>query len=166
MTEIQTKLEENLKAEREEETNSTFELALLDEVLSTAAFDPIPEVLLHVETNRMIHELEHDIINRGLKWQDYLQHLKKTEDDLRKELNPTAEKRIKTALILRTIADREHFEIAEEELKAEVERQIEEATARGVLNDKLSSEDYRDSVRGHLRNKKVIDLLKSRTEVK
>lgn len=162
--ELRDKLKENLAAERNNEADSKFELDLLNEVLAKAEFDPIPELLRHAETSRMIRELEQDIVRRGLKWADYLQHMKKTEDELRKEFVPSADKRLKSALILRSIADRENITIPDDELTATVEEQKEAAAARGVLDDRISSDDYRDSVRGHLRNKKVIDLLKSRVK--
>jgi trigger factor len=162
LDELNAKLEENLKTEREEATESGFELELLEEAVGKAEFDPIPDLLLHVETNRMLRELEDDIVRRGMKWSDYLQHLKKTDEELRKDFAPNAERRVKTALLLKHIADREAIALSENEINEAVQHELDLAAARGVLPDQTKTAEFREAVESHLRNKKTIDLLKSR----
>ncbi len=164
LAELRTRLEENLKAEREDEAESSFELELLEEAIGKAEFDPIPELLLHVETNRMTRELENDIVRRGMKWSDYLQHLKKSEEELRKDFSPNAERRVKTALLLKHLADQEAIVLPESEINEAVQSELDLAASRGVLPEQSKTAEFRESVEHHLRNKKVIDLLKSRAK--
>ena len=57
----------------------------------------------------MIGELKGYLAAAGLVWAHYLDHIKKTEDDIRKEWRNEAEKRVKVQFAL--------FEIAKKEFK-------------------------------------------------
>lgn len=158
--ELKEQIKENLIEEKTREMENVFEMSIIEEIIKNTKYDPLPELLRHVEQSRIIHEMKDDITRRGLKWEDYLNHMKKTEDDLKKEMAPTAEKRIKSALLLKHIADQEKIEVPETELEAEAQARTEQASAQGIMPDNFSSQDFKDSLKGHLRNKKVLEFLK------
>jgi FKBP-type peptidyl-prolyl cis-trans isomerase (trigger factor) len=54
--------------------------------------------------------MESDLERAQLKLDDYLTHIKKTKEDLKKEWVPGAEKRAKLQLVLNEIAKREKIE--------------------------------------------------------
>ena len=62
----------------------------------------MPKALIENELDKMEGQFKGDIANMGLQPEDYLKHIKKTWEDLRKEWKPDAEKRSKTQLILLT----------------------------------------------------------------
>ena len=64
----------------------------------------------------MIQEFGTSLQQRGLELNMYLSSIKKTQDDLKKEWRPQAEKQVKNALILREVAKIEKLVIKEEEL--------------------------------------------------
>lgn len=164
LDELKQQVKENLTKEKTHELENAFEMAIIEEIIEKTKFDPLPELLRHVEQNRILHEMKDDITRRGLKWEDYLNHLKKSEDDLKKEMSPTAEKRIKSALLLKHIADQEKIEVPETELEAEAQARTEQASAQGIVPENFSSQDFKDSLKGHLRNKKVLEFLKKATD--
>ncbi|USN53536.1 MAG: trigger factor [Candidatus Nomurabacteria bacterium] len=166
MDDVKKKIEENLHEEKKREIEHEFEVALMEELIEKASFDPIPEILRGVELNRIIREMKTDIEGRGLKWEDYLQHIKQSEEELRKEMAPQAEKRIKSALLLRHIADVENLAISDEELQKELEEHVQQASAQGILKQELATPEYKDSLKNHLRNQKVFALLKERASDK
>ena len=61
-----------------------------------------------------------DITAMGLKFEDYLKHLNKTKENLRKEFLKDAEKKAKLALILSEIATVEKIVADPEEVAKEV----------------------------------------------
>ena len=62
--------------------------------------------------------MEEDLKRSGLKMEDYLTHIKKTQDDMKAEWTPAAEKRAKLQLILNAIAKKENIK-ADEKLTEE-----------------------------------------------
>ena len=67
----------------------------------------MPEILIEVELDKILYRMESDITQMGLKFEDYLKHLNKTVEDLRKEFRTDAEKKAKLALALNKIAENE-----------------------------------------------------------
>lgn len=80
----------------------------------------IPAVLVESELSRMLDQMKHDIERMGLSFADYLKHLGKKEEDLKKEWKKDAEKRIKLDLALDHIAKAEKIEADKEKVDAEV----------------------------------------------
>jgi trigger factor len=60
-----------------------------------------------------------DMERYGSKWEEYLEHLKKTEEEIKKDWRETAEKRTKSQLILNEIAKKEKIEVSKDEVLAE-----------------------------------------------
>ena len=63
----------------------------------------VPELLTKLEVDKIIYRMESDVSQMGLKFEDYLKHLKKTVEDLRKEFQKDGEKKAKLSLILKVL---------------------------------------------------------------
>ena len=66
----------------------------LDKIAEASTIE-IPEILVEAEKEKMILELKAGIENTGMKWEDYLKHIKKTEEELKKDWEKDAIKRVK-----------------------------------------------------------------------
>lgn len=113
---------ENLKRERENRETQKQELEIIEKLIEKCKFEELPECLITDETHKMMHELEDNVANQGMKLEDYLTHLKKTEAELRLDFVPDAIKRVKTALAIRAIAQQEKIEVTHDEIHAELDK--------------------------------------------
>jgi len=126
---------ENLIQEKEHRAREKKRLELVDALAKNIDI-LIPEVLIDSEVNRMIEQMKHDIERMGLKFEDYLKHLKKTEEEMKKEWRPEATKKVKLDLSLVYIARKEKIipdmTKVEEEVKhaKEHHKDIDENRAR------------------------------------
>ena len=114
----------------------------------------IPEILVVAEKKKMIGELKSSIENMGMKWQDYLNQIKKTEEDLIKEWQNDAETRVKYGLILRELAERENIQADDKEVDAEVEKLLKQLPG-------LDENYPRGYTYGIIRNEKVFRFLET-----
>ena len=73
----------------------------------------------------MIKEIKQRIMHQGLSFETYLQHLKKTEDELKESLTPEAENRIKLQLGIYEISTLEKVEATDEEVEEEIKKMLE-----------------------------------------
>lgn len=128
-------------------------LEILDKIINEAKAE-IPKILIEAEKNKMLEEIRSSIEQTGLKWEDYLKHLKKTEDELMKDWDKDALKRVKYGLALNEIAEREKIEVGEEELNKEAEKIL--AQYKGVDPERVRIYTY-----GIIRNEKVFQFLES-----
>lgn len=79
----------------------------------------LPKVLIDGEIERMIGQFRHDIEKMGMKFDDYLATTKKSEEEMRREWLPDAEKRAKVQIALARIAETEKLEVLKEDLERE-----------------------------------------------
>jgi FKBP-type peptidyl-prolyl cis-trans isomerase (trigger factor) len=96
--------------------------------------------------------MEEDLGRSKLGMEDYLTHIKKTKDDLKKEWTPSAEKRAKLQLILNEIAKKEDIKADE----AAVETQTQELLTHYKDADAMRVRVYVMSV---LTNEAVMKML-------
>ncbi len=123
VADFKKKLTENMLAEKNHKAQEKKRLALVD-ALTKELDVVIPQVLIESELGRMTEQMKHDIERMGLKFDDYLKHLKKSADDLRKEWKTDAEKRVKLDLALIHIAKAEKISADKKKVDDEVEHAL------------------------------------------
>ena len=119
VADFKAKLKENLRVEKEHKSKEKKRLELVDALTSELDI-VIPEVLISSELGRMAEQMAYDIERMGMKFEDYLKHLKKSVEDLKKEWRQDAIKRVKLDLALSHIAKEEKIEANKEKVEAEV----------------------------------------------
>ena len=152
----------NIQKEDEQKEEQRLEGEIVDEIIKKSEFTDIPEVLLDAEIDKMIHELEHSISAQGLKFDDYLKHIKKTKEELKNEFVSQAERRVKGALIMRQVTESQAIDVSDKEVEEEVNRLIEMYKNDPETQDKIKEEGYKAFLRNVLVNRKAIAYLKER----
>ncbi|MFH1535250.1 MAG: trigger factor [Patescibacteria group bacterium] len=167
MKDLEDQIGKNLEEEANNKERQRVELEMLESIANKSKFGEFPDDLEASEIDKMIHELKHDFEKQGLKYEDYLQSIKKSEEELRKSFEPRAEKRVKTALLIRKIAETENIKATDDEIKIEIEKSKQTYQQQGneEMIKQLETPDYRSFVKNVMVNQKVIDMLyKSATE--
>jgi trigger factor len=143
--ELKEKIRKNMKMEKEVEQKDKLRLAIVEEIVKQTEGE-IPEILINSETDKIMYRLEADITNAGLKMEDYLKQINKTDEDLRKEWRADAEKRAKLQMIIHTISERENLKPTEEEIEKDVVqittmyKDADPARARSYVEQMLENE--------------------------
>lgn len=118
------KFRESIKNEKVAQEAQKRRVAIL-EAIGAATEIEIPDVLVESELENLINRLKADISQAGIKFEDYLTHIKKAEADVRKDMLPDAEKRAKMELIMMEIAKAEGLKASDEEIEKEAQRLLE-----------------------------------------
>lgn len=119
----------------------------------------IPKMLLEEELNKMNMEFENQIQSMGMQMDQYLEQIKKTRDDLRKDWSPQAEKRIKAALALEKIAEDEEVKVDSEEVEAEMNKTMQMYKDVKDIEKNLDMARLYNYTKGMLQNEKVFEML-------
>lgn len=159
LEELKKNLAENMKREKEEKEKQRFELEIIEEVAKKSEFADFSNTVVETETDKMLSELEADVAQRGMKFDDYLKQLKKTKEELKKELAPQAERRIKTALISRRVAEAEKITIDDKTIDAEIQKSLEMYQDNEEIKNQLNTPAYKSYLRNMLTNRKVFEFL-------
>ncbi len=118
---FKAKLKENIKLEKENQAKEKTRLKIVEKIIDDTEVD-MPEILVDIELNKILYRMESDITQMGLKFDDYLTHLKKTVEDLKKEFRGDAEKKAKLGLVLNEISKLENVVADEAQVNLEVEQ--------------------------------------------
>ncbi|MBL7054031.1 trigger factor [Patescibacteria group bacterium] len=167
--ELKNKIKENVEAEQKNKQSQKAEKEILEQLVKMSEIDKIPTILVDKETDKMLEEIKMSIKNYNdfSNFEDYLKNIKKTEEQLKKELGQSAEQRVKTSLCIRQLAIDEKITISDKEVKAEIEKiqamykmqgQGEEQIQEMVNN--LQTTNGQIYIKNLLTNRKIIEKLK------
>ena len=162
LIELTNQLKKNLEEEARLKEEERQETELLQQLVAKSEFEEIPELLLEVELDKIIAELKVGIEQQGLKFDDYLKHLKKDLNSLRQDLLPQAEVRVKTSLAIREVAVKEKITVSDQELEAEIKKMAEIYREQPDLVEHLESSEGRSYLYNLLLNRQVISFLKKK----
>ena len=92
------------------------------EAMAEQAEIDLPSVMVEEEVEHRINHLKEDLQRSNTPWEGYLRLQDKTEDDLKDDLRPAAERRLRSSLFLQEVAKQEAIEVADEDLDGEIAR--------------------------------------------
>ncbi|MFA5030877.1 MAG: trigger factor [Patescibacteria group bacterium] len=157
---LRQRIRQNLQEDADRKEEQRFEQELIAELLKKNDFESIPQEMITDETERMIAELESSVTRQGGKFDDYLSSIKKTKDGLKKELITRAIERIKTALLLRDIAEKHNLEAKPEDIEHVIAHEKEHHANDKETVAQIDSTHYRRHVANVLTSQNVIHYLK------
>jgi len=142
-----------LRAKRE------YEEAVLEAVCANAKVD-IPSVMVDKEIDNMLKDLEMRLQYQGLDLQTYYQYTNNTEEKVREYMKETADKRVKTDLVIEEIAKVENIDATEEELLARATEMAKQYGSKDLEKTaKLVLESQKSYLKVDVVNEKVIKML-------
>ena len=157
---IQDRLEKEYADKQKYETEDAVIKAVVEEMKVE-----IPSGMIETEVDNMIRDIESRLSYQGLKLEQYLQMLGKTEEDLKKEYEPQATEAVKSRLMLEAVIKAEKIEANIEE----VDKKIKEmAKNYGKENDEefLKNENVRNYIEEGIKSEKAIDFLVKNAKMK
>lgn len=157
--ELKENIKKSMMDEKEHEAKHQAESEIIDKIIENSKFGDIPEALIDNESHVIMSEMEHNVASRGGKFEDYLQSLGKTKDQLILELLPNAIKRVKAALVIREIAKTEKVEASEIEIDKKIEELLKQYKGYEKVEQRVKEPSYRAHLENILINQKVVSKL-------
>ena len=156
LEELKNSIKQRLINENAQKAKYEKEDAVMKVVTSEMKAD-IPEGMVEVEIDNMVKDMEKRMSYQGLKLEQYLKMLNKTEADFRKEFEPQAIEAIKSRLALEAIIKNEKIEASEREVKDKLE---EMAKNYGKTAEELEKNDnIKEYIKQGIENEKAIEFL-------
>ncbi len=125
VADFKDKIKENIILEKKNKAQQKKRMEIMEGIISDSKME-VPKVVVESELDKMMTQFEGDIARMGLNFEEYLKHIKKTTDDLRKEWVPDAEKNSKVQIILNKIAVEEKILPDDKKVKEETSRLMEQ----------------------------------------
>lgn len=155
---LESNIKEGLKAEQKKKNDAKWQNEVIDKITRECQIE-IPDVLLGAELDKMMNEFEGNIASMGMNLDQYLGNIKKTRDEIRKDWEASAEKRIKAALALQEIAHLENLSPESAEIEEEMNKTITYFKTQGDMEKNVDMERLYNYTKSVLVNKKVFEFL-------
>jgi trigger factor len=158
MAALKKRLTSNLSIQAEQRTREEFEEKVIDAVVDLSKVE-FPPVLVDSELERLMEQQARWMQESGLKLEEYLSRMKKTEEELREETRPVAAKRVTRSLVLNKVAEAEKIEVTDEEITADLEKLVQGSENKTEMKERIGSPQVRGSMEQMLVTQKTIQRL-------
>ncbi|MBQ5929849.1 MAG: trigger factor, partial [Clostridia bacterium] len=116
------KTRERLQKSADKRSTDATENSILTAIAEKTEVE-IPQAMIDREIDSLIQKFEYQLMYQGLKLQDYLDFLKISKEDFRKNYEEQAKKNVTNQLIISHIIEAEKIEATDEEVEAKVAEQ-------------------------------------------
>ncbi len=163
LDELKAKYRKELESAKEIAFDDAVEGAALELAVANAEIVELPEEMVHDEVHRAMNEFMGNMQRQGISPEMYFQLTGTTEEDLHKQYEAEADKRVKTNLVIEAIAKAEGFEASDEEIEKEIndlasEYNMEVEQVRNLLSADMLKHD--------IAMKKAVEVVTSTAKVK
>ena len=161
-------LKEDIKNKQQKQNDDRAKYETQDAVIKAVCENvkvDIPSGMVETEVENMLKDIEQRLSYQGLKLEQYLQMMGKTEDEMKKEYEPQAIESIKSRLMLEAVIKAEKIEATDEEVD---EKLKEMAKNYGKENDEefLKNENVRNYIKEGLTSEKALEFLVKNAKIK
>ena len=121
-------LKDSIKEKLQTESNNKAKYELEENAIKAvcdATDIEIPSGMVETEIDNMMKDIETRLSYQGLKLEQYLQMIGKTEADMRKEYEEQAKTSVKSRMVLEAIVKAEKLEASEEEISEKIKEMAE-----------------------------------------
>ncbi|QQG45661.1 MAG: trigger factor [Candidatus Sungiibacteriota bacterium] len=155
---LKKSIREGIGKEKEEKEIQRLRALTIEKIAEETKIE-VPDVLIEGELDKMFTELKSGVEQMGMKWEDYLLHIKKGVEELQKDWRDEAEKRVRIALVLREIAKVEKIEPTAEEIETRANQLLSQYKSVEDAKKHIDAEELKEYTKGILKNQKVFEFL-------
>ena len=155
---------ERLQKNADRRANDATENSILEASAANAEVE-IPQAMIEREIDSLVQKFEYQLMYQGLKLQDYLDFLKVTEADFRKNYEEQAKKNVLHQLIISQIIKEENIEATEDEVNEKVAEQAKSVEKEVEEYKKGMDARQFDYIRSDIVITKLFKFLKENNEM-
>ena len=162
--EYKQKTRERLQKQADKNALDATENSILEAISATAEAE-IPQAMIEREIDGLVQKFEYQLMYQGLKLQDYLDFIKVSMEDFRKNYEEQAKKNVLNQLIISQIIKDEKIEATAEEVDAKVAEQAASVDKSAEEYKKSMDPRQFDYIKSDIIITKLFDFLKANNEM-
>lgn len=163
LDELKKSIREKIETENKNKEKYETEEEAIKTVCDNTELD-IPSGMIEMEIDNMVKDVEGRLSYQGLKLEQYLQMIGKTEAEMRKEFEEQATRSVKSRLVLEAIVDAEKLEASEED----VAEKLKEMAKQYNKDEKelLENEQLKSYIADSMKTEKAIEFIVKNAKIK
>ncbi|MFZ5559546.1 MAG: trigger factor [Patescibacteria group bacterium] len=161
---LKDSIKEGLLEEKEIKEKERIRIELITRISEESKIN-VPLFLVEQELERMINEFKISINTLGLDFEKYLKGINKTINEIKKDWQKQAEKRVRIAVCLKAIADKENIEVNDEEVKERINHDLKHYSSMEEVEKNIDLDTLKEYTKEVLRNEKVFGLIEKEAKI-
>lgn len=158
LDEYKKDLKKTLKEEKEKAATTTNERNVIAKVVENASVE-IPAPMLEAQLDNMLYDYQTRLAQQGIPMDQYLQITGQTVEQIKEQMKESAEKNLKTSLVIEAIMEKENITVADERVDEEFKKIAEQYKMEYDDLKKTVSEEQKESMKREISFQETIDML-------
>lgn len=158
LDEYKKDLKKTLKEEKEKAATTTNERNVIAKVVENASVE-IPAPMLEAQLDNMLYDYQTRLAQQGIPMDQYLKITGQTAEQIKDQMKESAEKNLKTSLVIEAIMEKENITVAEERVDEEFKKIAEQYKMEYDDLKKTVSEEQKESMKREIAFQETIDML-------
>ena len=158
LDEYKKDLKKTLKEQKEKAATTTNEKNVIAKVVENASVE-IPAPMLEAQLDNMLYDYQTRLAQQGIPMDQYLQITGQTVEQIKDQMKESAEKNLKTSLVIEAIMEKENITVAEERVDEEFKKIAEQYKMEYDDLKKTVSEEQKESMKREIAFQETIDML-------
>ena len=158
LDEYKKDLKKTLKEQKEKAATTTNERNVIAQVVENASVE-IPAPMLEAQLDNMLYDYQTRLAQQGIPMDQYLQITGQTVEQIKDQMKESAEKNLKTSLVIEAIMEKENITVADERVDEEFKKIAEQYKMEYDDLMKTVSEEQKESMKREIAFQETIDML-------
>ena len=163
LDELKADISKNIEERKEKDATRDFEKDIIETIVKNSTID-LPQEMIDTEVDHMFNEFSQGLAYQGMNIDMYTSYINKTTDELKAEMKPEAEKRVKGTLVIEKIKKLENIGYSEDQVEQEFESM---AKMYGMEVEKVKEifpEKQREYIINNIITRNTMEFLKAETK--
>ena len=158
LDEYKKDLKKTLKEQKEKAATTTNEKNVIAKVVENASVE-IPAPMLEAQLDNMLYDYQTRLAQQGIPMDQYLKITGQTVEQIKDQMKESAEKNLKTSLVIEAIMEKENITVADERVDEEFKKIAEQYKMEYDDLMKTVSEEQKESMKREVAFQETIDML-------
>ncbi|WP_455089350.1 trigger factor [Peptoanaerobacter stomatis] len=163
LDQLKEDIKKTISQRKEKDATREFENDIVEQIVKNSKID-LPQEMIDTEADHMFNEFAQGLSYQGMNVDMYSKYINKSIDELKNEMKPEAEKRVKGSLVLEKVKQLENVGYSEDQVERELEQM---AQMYGMEVDKLKDifkGEQREYMIDNIILRNTIEFLKAETK--
>ena len=160
LEEYKKDLKKSLKDLKEKSATTANENSVIAKVVENASVD-IPKAMIESQLDNMVYDYQMRLQQQGIPMDQYLKITGQTVQQLRDQMVPSAERNIKTSLVIEAVMKAENITVSDERIDEEFKKLAESYKMKYEDLMKNVTDSQKESMRKDLAFQETVDFLVS-----
>ncbi len=163
LDQLKEDIKKTISQRKEKDATREFENDIIEQIVKNSKID-LPQEMIDTEADHMFNEFAQGLSYQGMNVDMYSKYINKSIDELKNEMKPEAEKRVKGSLVLEKVKQLENVGYSEDQVERELEQM---AQMYGMEVDKLKDifkGEQREYMIDNIILRNTIEFLKAETK--